>query len=190
MTYLFCENLNADKPEEDFKEFIDLFFETKANEIPEEALSVDCVKIEEKTGDKEQFKSEKPRILFECYFSHYDSKARLDECLDPDANLPANLFITTGANPKIDFDDHVAQAREIFKKICPDQEFLPKPPDQEDIIFDHDEEAGEKKESDKEAVEEKQKPEDKQESPEITQAEKRSRVLPDTESEDKPSDIN
>ena len=28
------------------------------------------------------------------------------------------------------------KAKEIFRRICPDDEFFPKPPDQEDIIFD------------------------------------------------------
>ena len=139
--------------------------------------------------------SEKPRLLFECYFSHYDSKIRVDECFNNSMNLPANLFITTGANSKLDFDDHVNKAREIFKKICPDEEFLPKPPDQEDIIFDYGDESDKKESVDeiqmKDCIspctdENLKETITKTESPEITQPEKKSRVLSDdTESEDK-----
>ena len=37
---------------------------------------------------------------------------------------------------------HNLQAKEIFEKICPDEEFIPKAPNPEDIIYDD----GEKKE--------------------------------------------
>lgn len=38
------------------------------------------------------------------------------------------------------WDSLLSQARKIFKKICPDEEFLPKPPHPDDIIFVDDEE--------------------------------------------------
>ena len=47
------------------------------------------------------------------------------------------------------------KAKEIFKRICPNEEFLPKPPEQEDIIFDHGDETSEKNEKAKEDDEDK-----------------------------------
>jgi len=35
------------------------------------------------------------------------------------------------------------QARRVFEKMCPGEEFLPKPPNAEDIIYDDGETAGE-----------------------------------------------
>lgn len=133
--YLFCDQFNTDNPELDFKEFIDLFFESK-QQIPEK---------ESELPNPEIIIPTRPNILFEYFYSHVDSESLIETALKS-ANIPANLFITTGSKAKLDFDDHVSQAKDIFEKICPGAEFLPKPPEQEDIIFDYEEEDVKEKE--------------------------------------------
>ena len=66
---------------------------------------------------------------------------------------PSNLYFVSGSKCQIDYDHNVKQvinlknkiqnliknfskARKIFNDICPGEEFMPKPPDPEDIIFD------------------------------------------------------
>ena len=55
------------------------------------------------------------------------------------SSLPANLTIVGGSRADVDFDFHVTEAERIFRTICPTDEFMPRPPDPEDIIFDSDE---------------------------------------------------
>ena len=70
------------------------------------------------------------------------------------AGTPANLYITSDPANKIIYDEAVTEvcqvsclkqcclkfslkAKLLFKKICPDEEnFMPSPPDPEDIIFE------------------------------------------------------
>ena len=78
----------------------------------------------------------KPRILFSLFYSHVDSNRRVEDIFKRNVNIPANLHIVGASKVELDFDFHVEQAEKIFRKICPSEEFLPKPPEQEDIIFD------------------------------------------------------
>jgi len=56
-----------------------------------------------------------------------------------DSNIPVNLHVVGGSKVELDFDFHVTQAEKVFHSICPSEVFLPKPPEQEDIIFDSNE---------------------------------------------------
>lgn len=78
--------------------------------------------------------SDKPNILFSYYFSHLNSENLVKE-MNKNASKPDNLHIVSGARVGIDFDHCVKEAKRIFNNICPDQEFMPKPPDPEDIII-------------------------------------------------------
>ncbi len=56
----------------------------------------------------------KPKIIFEYFYSHVDSQSRIDVSIIKES-IPANLFITTSSQAKLDFDDHVAQVRISLK---------------------------------------------------------------------------
>lgn len=47
-----------------------------------------------------------------------------------------NLHFCGGPRNKLDYFDAIAQARDIFKRVCPDEEFMPRAPDPDEIIFD------------------------------------------------------
>ena len=83
----------------------------------------------------------KPKILFSFYYSHLDSNNRLETGIKNESNIPPNLHIVGASKVELDFDFHVEQAERIFHNICPSEVFLPKPPAQEDIIFDNNEAA-------------------------------------------------
>lgn len=129
MVYLFCVQSKLNLPEEDFKEFINLFFEKEGSNKIDEPSNISDVQESEKTtkfteNDAPQEEVDindvkasttslndngKPRILFEYYFSHVDSNDRLEKSLKNNANIPSNLHITSGMSAKLDFDDQVSQ---------------------------------------------------------------------------------
>ncbi|KAK0047359.1 rab proteins geranylgeranyltransferase component A 2-like isoform X2 [Biomphalaria pfeifferi] len=79
----------------------------------------------------------KPKILWSIYFNQEDnSKVKLTE--DAVTNV---LVASGGGDPGVDLDWCVAEAKVIFHTVCPTEEFLPKPPNPEDIILVDDAEA-------------------------------------------------
>ncbi|XP_025085807.1 rab proteins geranylgeranyltransferase component A 2-like isoform X2 [Pomacea canaliculata] len=89
----------------------------------------------QQTDDCAEVGKRKPRVLWSLFFKQVDLSN-----ITATEKVPENLFIVCGPGAEIDPDKHVAEARKIFKKICPDEEFLPKPPHPDDIIFVDDEE--------------------------------------------------
>ena len=80
-------------------------------------------------------KDDKPRLLYALYFNvvlngfHGDVATPID-------GLPRNVHLTSDPSASISFEGAVDEARQIFEQICPGEEFLPPPPDPNDIIYD------------------------------------------------------
>ena len=77
---------------------------------------------------------EKPRLLYALYFN-----ATLSNFSHQSATvdgLPENLLLTSDPSPSMTFEGAVDEAKELFSRVCPGEEFLPPPPDPEDIVFD------------------------------------------------------
>ncbi|XP_065886084.1 rab proteins geranylgeranyltransferase component A 1-like isoform X2 [Dysidea avara] len=56
--------------------------------------------------------------------------------------IPTNLHITSDPTGTITYEEAVAEAKLLFKKICPDElKFIPEPPNPEDIIYEEEEQA-------------------------------------------------
>ncbi|KAK7097444.1 rab proteins geranylgeranyltransferase component A 2-like [Littorina saxatilis] len=72
----------------------------------------------------------KPRVLWSLHFQHRDLSA-----VSRSEQLPSNVFVVTGPGVELDTDRCVEEAKTIFKEICPKEEFLPKPPHPDDIIY-------------------------------------------------------
>ncbi|CAH0560561.1 unnamed protein product [Brassicogethes aeneus] len=83
----------------------------------------------------EDFKAFKPLIFYSSYFS-------IPTNSDENVNLHDfnNLFICPGPDSELDFVTAVSKAKELFLKMYPDDEFLPRAPDPEEIKWDGDEE--------------------------------------------------
>ncbi|CAH2006343.1 unnamed protein product [Acanthoscelides obtectus] len=89
--------------------------------------------------------SEKPKVLWVCYFSLPDFLSS-----DVKQNVPDNVFLGTGPDIDSDYDFSVKQAKEIFSKMYPEEEFLPRAPDPEEIVIEaEDEEIEDKDMADK-----------------------------------------
>lgn len=73
-------------------------------------------------------KTHKPKILWSSYFcmanNGFDS-----------SKLPGNVSIVKGPRFELGFDETVVEARALFESICPNEEFLPRAPNPEEIIY-------------------------------------------------------
>jgi len=61
---------------------------------------------------------------------------------NPDTRLN-NIFSARGPTPHLDFDDAISEAREIYRRMYPEDEFLPRAPDPEEIVIGEQEDNGE-----------------------------------------------
>jgi len=67
-------------------------------------------------------------------------RSEIFESVDGSSKL-SNLFVCSGPAFEIDFDRNVSRAEEIFKSTFPDEDFLPRAPDPDEIIIgDYDDE--------------------------------------------------
>ncbi|KAG6459824.1 hypothetical protein O3G_MSEX011640 [Manduca sexta] len=79
-------------------------------------------------GDAE---SDKPKCLWSLFYNVKDTSA-------PVSSVVEGVHVCSGPDAGLDFDRAVEQAEQIFKKICPGEEFLPRAPDPEEIVFEDD----------------------------------------------------
>ncbi|XP_041972703.1 rab proteins geranylgeranyltransferase component A 1 [Aricia agestis] len=87
-------------------------------------------RIFDMTGDQTQT-SDKPTCLWSLYYNVRDTSA-------PRAAAAPGVHVCAGPDAKLDFDAAVLQAEQIFKEICAGEEFLPRAPDPEEIVFEDD----------------------------------------------------
>uniref|UniRef100_A0A1L8DLH9 Rab proteins geranylgeranyltransferase component A n=1 Tax=Nyssomyia neivai TaxID=330878 RepID=A0A1L8DLH9_9DIPT len=73
---------------------------------------------------------EKPHILYSLYFT-------IPQCFKCDNydKLPDGIHLACGPYLELDYDTSINQGRELFHKIYPDEEFLPRCPEPEEIVF-------------------------------------------------------
>lgn len=92
------------------KEYLKPETPTDAEEVPENTIST---------------------ILYELYFNIPSCIA----CQHFSGCLPRGVHLACGPMYELDFDESISRARAIFKDIYPDEEFLPRAPDPEEIII-------------------------------------------------------
>ncbi|RWS31948.1 rab proteins geranylgeranyltransferase component A 2-like protein [Leptotrombidium deliense] len=74
--------------------------------------------------------SEKPKLLWSCYYNQV-----FVEC-NPDCLPHKNMFIVSPPSNELDYDFAISEAKKIFSSMFPNEEFLPRAPDPEEIILD------------------------------------------------------
>lgn len=97
-------------------------------------------------GDQKDYEQNgehlKPQILWSLYLNLPASDIKLND------TAPSNIYLCSGPDLELDFDFAVDQAKEIFKSMYPDDDFLPRAPDPEEIVLEGDEAPGPKFEGD------------------------------------------
>ncbi|XP_046394320.1 rab proteins geranylgeranyltransferase component A [Ischnura elegans] len=87
---------------------------------------------EEEGGEADASKEvAKPRVLWSMFFNSPETSS-----FDLAADAPANVFLCSGPDYDLDFEFAVKQAKDIFEKMYPGCEFLPRAPDPEEIVVD------------------------------------------------------
>ncbi|KAH9641553.1 hypothetical protein HF086_002240 [Spodoptera exigua] len=74
-------------------------------------------------------------LLLQCLWSLFYN---VKDTSAPVASVADCVHVCSGPDAGLDFDRAVEQAEQIFKKICPGEEFLPRAPDPEEIVFEDD----------------------------------------------------
>ncbi|XP_078325419.1 rab proteins geranylgeranyltransferase component A 2-like [Crassostrea virginica] len=95
---------------------------------PEETLQPAVTKVFQATD------GESPQVLCSLYYQQKINNGGQSK------STPTNVTLVPGPGPEIDIDHSVTIARKIFEEIMPGEDFLPRPPNPEDIIFVDEEE--------------------------------------------------
>lgn len=74
----------------------------------------------------------KPKIVWSLFFNQADYSS-----CDLGASTPTNLYLCPGPNTDLDYDLAIEQARSIFGRMFPGEDFLPRAPDPDEIAFDN-----------------------------------------------------
>lgn len=109
--------------------FVVYFITNKVNDA-ESDLKPYAEKIFDMSGGDQTETSDKPKCLWSLFYNVKDTSAA--------ARGEAPVHVCCGPDAGLDFDRAVHQAEEIFKNICPGEEFLPRAPDPEEIVFEDD----------------------------------------------------
>lgn len=79
----------------------------------------------------------KPKALHILYFNVEDTtQAPLNE------NCPPGLILVSSPGPYLDYEHPVNEAKEVFHRMYPNEEFLPRAPDPEEILLEHENNPG------------------------------------------------
>jgi len=63
------------------------------------------------------------------------------------SDLPPNVLLCSDPDGELDCTSSVKEAKRLFALMCPDQEFLPKVPNPEDIVWEHEEQTPEQEDN-------------------------------------------
>lgn len=77
---------------------------------------------------------QRPEVL---YFAYFNQPVRQPVV---SSQIPANIFITSDPTSDVDSASHVEEAKSIFEKICPNENFLPMAPGPDDLVWDEQQE--------------------------------------------------
>ncbi|XP_071560115.1 rab escort protein isoform X2 [Temnothorax nylanderi] len=87
---------------------------------------------------KEETEYPVPQVLWSLYLNLPASDIKLSD------SAPSNIHLCSGPDLELDFDFAVNQAKNIFKSMYPEEDFLPRAPDPEEIVLEGDEAPGPK----------------------------------------------
>ncbi|KAL0839811.1 hypothetical protein ABMA28_016439 [Loxostege sticticalis] len=107
-----------------------VYFITKMVKDAESDLQQYAARIFDFSGDQTA-ESDKPKCLYSLYYNVKDTSV-------PVQSVASEVHVCAGPDVGLDFDRAVEQAEQVFKKICPGEEFLPRAPDPEEIVFEDD----------------------------------------------------
>ncbi|XP_034936778.1 rab proteins geranylgeranyltransferase component A 1 [Chelonus insularis] len=143
MIHMTCKRTKTAK--EDLKYVVEKFLASEAIEpnvshLPTDMHTQTSDKAHEgdEKSEEKDIENLKPRVLWSLYLNLPASDIKLSN------SAPKNIHLCSGPDLELDFDFAVNQAKEIFKTMYPDDDFLPRAPDPEEIVLEGDETPGPK----------------------------------------------
>lgn len=104
------------------------------SQSPEESLQSVVTKLFMDSDTDSTSEDESPQIVWSLYFQQKINVG------GQSSSAPNNVILVPGPGPEIDIDHAVTIARKIFEEVMPGEDFLPRPPNPEDIIYVDEEE--------------------------------------------------
>jgi len=71
----------------------------------------------------------KPYMYWASYYAMHSE-------IETSTSKPSNVHVCRGPDGQLGFDEALSQARGLFERVLPEDEFLPRAPDPDEIIFD------------------------------------------------------
>lgn len=118
IVHLTCQSV-AETAKEDLYPALDLLFNTVNNEDGESNSEYNCQNYR------------KPKILWCVFFNQVDTTT-----VNLDIVNPQGLLLTSTPGSHLDYEYAVKEAKELFQKMYPNEEFLPRAPDPEEILLE------------------------------------------------------
>ncbi|EAA07234.4 AGAP010419-PA [Anopheles gambiae str. PEST] len=122
----------TENPEEDLKPYVAQILSKDYLPAPE-ITNENASATESESVKRENTSS---TILYEAYFN-------IPSCLacaeNANFSLPVGVRLVCGPYHELDYDQSIDQAKTVFHEIYPDEEFLPRAPDPEEIIIGEEE---------------------------------------------------
>lgn len=115
VVHLTCPSVGEDA-EEDLAPVVELLFDLSSEENEQET---------------------RPRVLYIVYFNSEDTTRML-----LNQNCPRGLILVSSPGPYLDYQHPVNEAREVFRAMYADEEFLPRAPDPEEILMEYESNPG------------------------------------------------
>eukprot|EP00105_Crassostrea_gigas_P000698 XP_011412599.2 PREDICTED: rab proteins geranylgeranyltransferase component A 2-like [Crassostrea gigas] len=104
------------------------------SQSPEESLQSVVTKLFKDSDTDSTSEDGSPQIVWSLYFQQKINVG------GQSSSAPSNMILVPGPGPEIDIDHAVTIARKIFEEVMPGEDFLPRPPNPEDIIYVDEEE--------------------------------------------------
>ncbi|CAG5079523.1 Similar to CHM: Rab proteins geranylgeranyltransferase component A 1 (Homo sapiens) [Cotesia congregata] len=144
MVQMTCKRTKTAKEDLDYvvKKFLELdIVETNVRyptDMHTQTISTNDDHLQEGNVDRDKNENLKPHVLWSLYLNLPASDIKLSK------SAPSNIYLCSGPDLDLDFDFSVNQAKKIFKAMYPDEDFLPRAPDPEEIVLEGDETPGPK----------------------------------------------
>lgn len=106
------------------------------NETAEDDLMPAVQLLFNVTSDRDDDKS-KPKALYTLFFNCEDTTQQ-----PLNQSVPNGMVLVSSPGSYLDYEHAVHEAKEVFRRMYPDEEFLPRAPDPEDILTEYENNPG------------------------------------------------
>jgi Rab proteins geranylgeranyltransferase component A len=148
LIHLVCETI--DSPIKDLQPYINLILKTTDNVAVDNQISTLPDSATENSNETDKNLELEPTILEQneveetiptILWSLYFKIPKCNKCEMLTSTLKSGVHICCGPHFDLDYDRSIAEAKAMFNELYPNEEFLPRAPDPEEIIYGDEDES-------------------------------------------------